>query len=57
MDHKFVNHRFFQYGTGWRFKKRPGIDHFLRTVGPPLFELVVFTKEQGMVSTRVFDSC
>lgn len=38
-----------QYKTGWRFKKRPGVDHFLEQVAPPLFEVVVFTAEQGMV--------
>lgn len=35
------------YGTGWRFKKRPGLDYFLQQVGPPLFEIVIYTSEQG----------
>ncbi|GAB1599966.1 mitochondrial import inner membrane translocase subunit TIM50-like isoform X1 [Argonauta hians] len=35
------------YGTGWRFKKRPGIDYLLKQVGPPLFEIVIYTSEQG----------
>lgn len=35
------------YQTGWRFKKRPGLDHFLETVNG-LFEVVVYTAEQGM---------
>ena len=39
------------YKTGWRFKKRPGIDFFLQQVGPPLFEVVIYTAEQGFVST------
>ncbi|KAH3851979.1 hypothetical protein DPMN_094468 [Dreissena polymorpha] len=39
--------------TGWRFKKRPGIDHFLRAIGPPMFEVVIYTKESGMVGTCV----
>ncbi|XP_053404888.1 mitochondrial import inner membrane translocase subunit TIM50-C-like isoform X2 [Mercenaria mercenaria] len=38
------------YKSGWRFKKRPGIDYFLRTVGPPTFEVVIFTKESGMTA-------
>ncbi|XP_052769066.1 mitochondrial import inner membrane translocase subunit TIM50-C-like [Mya arenaria] len=36
--------------NGWRFKKRPGIDHFLRAIGPPLFEVVIYTKESGMTA-------
>lgn len=43
----------FKYNTGWRFKKRPGVDQFLEQVGPPLFEVVVYTAEQGMVSIFV----
>ena len=39
-----------QYSTGWRFKKRPGIDYFLQQVGPPLFEVVIYSQEQGLVS-------
>ena len=44
---------YFQYQTGWRFKKRPGVDHFLEQVAPPLFEIVVFTADQGMVNESV----
>jgi len=39
----------FQLGTGWRFKKRPGLDYFLQQVGPPMFEVVIYTHEQGFV--------
>lgn len=35
------------YQTGWRFKKRPGLDHFLESING-LFEVVVYTAEQGM---------
>lgn len=35
------------YQTGWRFKKRPGLDHFLESVNG-LFEVVIYTAEQGM---------
>ena len=41
---------FFQLNTGWRFKKRPAVEYFLQQVAPPLFEVVVYTKEQGFVS-------
>ncbi|NXW72218.1 TIM50 translocase, partial [Hirundo rustica] len=33
--------------TGWRFKKRPGIEHLLQQLAP-LYEIVVFTSETGM---------
>lgn len=42
---------FVQYQTGWRFKKRPGVDQFLEAVAPPQFEIVIYTAEQGMVRT------
>ena len=42
-----------QYSTGWRFKKRPGIEYFLQQVGPPLFEVVIYSQEQGLVSLLV----
>ncbi|GFR60291.1 mitochondrial import inner membrane translocase subunit TIM50 [Elysia marginata] len=38
------------YNTGWRFKKRPGIDYFLQQVGPPLFEVVIYSQEAGMTA-------
>ncbi|XP_065320527.1 mitochondrial import inner membrane translocase subunit TIM50-like isoform X2 [Gordionus sp. m RMFG-2023] len=44
------------YGTGWRFKKRPGVDFFLQQVGPPLFEVVIYTAEQGFTAFPVIDS-
>ncbi|OAF71478.1 hypothetical protein A3Q56_00743 [Intoshia linei] len=33
--------------TGWRFKTRPGLDYLLSNVGPPLYEVVLFTHEDG----------
>nr|XP_009857806.2 mitochondrial import inner membrane translocase subunit TIM50 [Ciona intestinalis] len=42
--------------TGWRFKKRPGIDYFLSQVGPPLYEVVIFTRETGMTAFPLIDS-
>ncbi|NXH58115.1 TIM50 translocase, partial [Rhabdornis inornatus] len=37
--------------TGWRFKKRPGIEHLLQQLAP-LYEIVVFTSETGMVGAE-----
>lgn len=34
--------------TGWRFKKRPGIDYLFQQLAP-LYEIVIFTTETGMV--------
>jgi len=44
------------YQTGWRFKKRPGVDSFLEKVGPPTFEVVVYTAEQGLTVFPILDS-
>jgi len=41
--------------TGWRFKKRPGVDFFLQQVGPPLFEVVIYTHEQGFTAFPIID--
>ncbi|XP_071081239.1 mitochondrial import inner membrane translocase subunit TIM50-like [Haliotis cracherodii] len=44
------------YGTGWRFKKRPGIEYFLQQVGPPMFEIVIYTSEQGMTADPLINN-
>ncbi|XP_049791052.1 mitochondrial import inner membrane translocase subunit TIM50-C-like [Schistocerca nitens] len=44
------------YKTGWRFKKRPGVDQFLEQVSFPLFEVVIFTAEQGMTVFPILDA-
>ncbi|OAD52877.1 Mitochondrial import inner membrane translocase subunit TIM50-C [Eufriesea mexicana] len=44
------------YETGWRFKKRPGVDQFLEAIAPPQFEIVVYTAEQGMTVFPILDS-
>ncbi|XP_015110303.1 mitochondrial import inner membrane translocase subunit TIM50-C [Diachasma alloeum] len=44
------------YQTGWRFKKRPGVDHFLEALAPPQFEIVIYTAEQGMTVFPILDS-
>lgn len=43
------------YRTGWRFKKRPGLDYMLENlVG--LYEIVVFTAEPGMTIFPVLEA-
>jgi len=42
--------------TGWRFKKRPGIDYFLSQVTHPLYEIVIFTRETGPTAWPLIDS-
>lgn len=37
-----------QLATGWRFKKRPGIETLFQQLAP-LYEIVIFTSETGMV--------
>lgn len=44
------------YKTGWRFKKRPYIDYFLKQCGPPLFELIIYTQEQGSTAFPMIDA-
>ncbi|XP_071496983.1 mitochondrial import inner membrane translocase subunit TIM50-like [Diadema antillarum] len=44
------------YANGWRFKKRPGVEYFLQQVGPPLFEIVIYTSEQGFTAFPLLDS-
>ncbi|CAI5780657.1 Hypothetical predicted protein [Podarcis lilfordi] len=41
--------------TGWRFKKRPGIDNLFQQLAP-LFEIVIFTSETGMTAFPLIDS-
>uniref|UniRef100_D3TQJ3 Mitochondrial import inner membrane translocase subunit TIM50 n=1 Tax=Glossina morsitans morsitans TaxID=37546 RepID=D3TQJ3_GLOMM len=43
------------YQTGWRFKKRPGVDMFLQECAK-FFEIVVFTAEQGMTVFPILDA-
>ncbi|NXV53716.1 TIM50 translocase, partial [Uria aalge] len=44
-----------QLVTGWRFKKRPGIESLLQQLAP-LYEIVIFTSETGMVDPHGFVS-
>nr|XP_057935611.1 mitochondrial import inner membrane translocase subunit TIM50 isoform X2 [Doryrhamphus excisus] len=41
--------------TGWRFKKRPGIDYLFQQLAP-LYEIIIFTTETGMTAYPLIDS-
>uniref|UniRef100_A0A668ARK3 Mitochondrial import inner membrane translocase subunit TIM50 n=1 Tax=Myripristis murdjan TaxID=586833 RepID=A0A668ARK3_9TELE len=41
--------------TGWRFKKRPGIDYLFQQLAP-LYEIVIFTAETGITAYPLIDS-
>uniref|UniRef100_A0A2K5VQL8 Mitochondrial import inner membrane translocase subunit TIM50 n=1 Tax=Macaca fascicularis TaxID=9541 RepID=A0A2K5VQL8_MACFA len=41
--------------TGWRFKKRPGIETLFQQL-TPLYEIVIFTSETGMTTFPLIDS-
>lgn len=43
------------YQTGWRFKKRPGVDQFLEQLGRH-FEIVIYTADHGMTVFPVLDA-
>lgn len=43
------------YATGWRFKKRPGVDYFLQELGR-IFEIVVYTADHGLTVFPVLDA-
>ncbi|XP_017032581.1 mitochondrial import inner membrane translocase subunit TIM50-A [Drosophila kikkawai] len=43
------------YKTGWRFKKRPGVDYFLQQCSKN-FEIVIYTSEQGMTAFPLIDA-
>ncbi|KAM4687152.1 mitochondrial import inner membrane translocase subunit TIM50 [Rhinophrynus dorsalis] len=41
--------------TGWRFKKRAGIDNLFQNLAP-LYEIVIFTSETGLTAFPLIDS-
>lgn len=43
------------YQTGWRFKKRPGVDYFLESL-QGMFEVVIYTAEQGMTVFPILEA-
>ncbi|XP_019723658.1 mitochondrial import inner membrane translocase subunit TIM50 [Hippocampus comes] len=40
--------------TGWRFKKRPGIDYLFQQLAP-LYEIIIFTAETGLTAYPLID--
>ncbi|XP_026749884.2 mitochondrial import inner membrane translocase subunit TIM50-C-like [Galleria mellonella] len=48
-------HPDWSYQTGWRFKKRPGLDQFLQTVANSNYEVVIFTTENVFMIWPVID--
>lgn len=42
--------------TGWRFKRRPAVEYFLKSLGYPRSELVVYTSEHGLTAHPIIDS-
>lgn len=43
------------YKTGWRFKKRPGVDAFLEQLAGD-YEIVIYTADQGMTVFPILDA-
>lgn len=43
------------YKTGWRFRKRPGVEYFLESL-QGMYEIVVFTAEQGMTVFPIIEA-
>lgn len=48
-------HPDWSYQTGWRFKKRPGVDQFLQTVANSNYEVVIFTTENAIMIYPVIE--
>ncbi|KAI5651404.1 NLI interacting factor-like phosphatase domain-containing protein [Phthorimaea operculella] len=48
-------HPDWSYQTGWRFKKRPGVDQFLQQVSSSDYEVIIFTSENAFMIWPVID--
>eukprot|EP00794_Sanderia_malayensis_P020572 gene20572-22596_t len=48
-------HPEYDRNSGWRFRKRPGVDKFLASLSAPYFELVIYTHENGFSASPVVD--
>ncbi|KAG6457660.1 hypothetical protein O3G_MSEX010419 [Manduca sexta] len=48
-------HPDWSYQTGWRFKKRPGVDQFLQSVASSNYEVIIFTTENAFMIWPVID--
>nr|XP_022915130.1 mitochondrial import inner membrane translocase subunit TIM50-C-like [Onthophagus taurus] len=50
-----IVHPDWTYKTGWRFKKRPGLDNFLESLHGT-YEVVIYTAEQGITVYPIIDA-
>ncbi|XP_068622602.1 mitochondrial import inner membrane translocase subunit TIM50-C [Battus philenor] len=48
-------HPDWSYQTGWRFKKRPGVEQFLQAVSNSNYEVIIFTSENVFMIWPVLD--
>jgi len=48
-------HPEYSRSNGWRFRKRPGITPFLKALTMPLFEIVIYTHENGFSAAPVIE--
>ena len=49
-------HPEWSFETGWRFKKRPGVDFLLETIAMPKYEVVIFTSEPATMAFPITES-
>jgi len=49
-------HPEWSFETGWRFRKRPGIEFLLETLVQHSYEAVIFTSEPALIAAPVIDS-
>uniref|UniRef100_A0A915KJJ4 Mitochondrial import inner membrane translocase subunit TIM50 n=1 Tax=Romanomermis culicivorax TaxID=13658 RepID=A0A915KJJ4_ROMCU len=56
-NEKFLKKKFEKkLSTGWRFKKRPALEYFLKALGYPRTELVVYTNEHGITGHPIVEN-
>ena len=48
-------HPDWSYKTGWRFRKRNGLDYLLKSCAYPMFEIVIFTHEPALTAHPLID--
>jgi len=48
-------HPEYDRSSGWRYRKRPGITPFLKALTLPMFEIVIYTHENGFSAAPVID--
>ncbi|XP_057314971.1 mitochondrial import inner membrane translocase subunit TIM50-like [Hydractinia symbiolongicarpus] len=48
-------HPEYDRSSGWRFRKRPGVSQFLKALTLPMYEIVIYTHENGFSSAPVIE--